>query len=204
MIWVDIKLNVPYNEEALKVSFFNAMNSFDKTIKRIENYDIESNSFQYNDLLSHEENRGYFLARILQQFIGDYVEMRIPEYDPDENSEHLGVGKKVDYKNSIYCFEHKESPSTDNSSSRKANLQKLKEYADDHNLIPVYAYTESRSKKNDYMKDGIRHVHGKSIFTLLNIEDKWDYFVNDIENIKVIIVNKLREKFDEYYKNFIV
>jgi hypothetical protein len=50
------------------------MNSFIKIEKRIEQYDIKTNCFQYNNLLSHEENRGYFLARILQQFVGDFVE----------------------------------------------------------------------------------------------------------------------------------
>lgn len=175
------------------------MNSFIKIVKRIEEYDIKTNSFQYNDLLSHEENRGYFLARILQQFVGDFVEMRIPEYDTDKYSEHLGVGKKIDWKNSLYCAEQKVDPSTDNSSSRKANLEKLKKYAEEHNLIPIYAYTKPRTKKNDYYKDGVRHVHGKSIFTLLNIEDKWDSFLEDIENVKVIISKKLRERFDEYY-----
>lgn len=180
------------------------MNSFDKIIKRIEEYDIKTNSFQYNNLLTHEENRGYFLARILQQFIGDFVEMRIPEYDIDVNAKHLGVGKKVDYENSTFCFEHKESPSTDNSSSRKANLEKLKQYADEHNLVPIYAYTESRAKKNDYVKDGVRHVHGKAIFTLLNIDDKWDSFLDDIETVKIIIVKKLKERFDEHYKNSFV
>ena len=180
------------------------MNSFDKIEYRIKNYDFSKSKFEYDKNFTFQENRGYIVLRLTQQFLGDFIEMRIPEYDPDEKSEYLGVNKKVDYKNSKYCFEHKENCFTDNGSSYKKNIEKLIQYAKENNLIPVYAYTNMRSEKNNYIKNNVLHLHGIEIFKLLGIEEKYTNFKIDIEESKKIIVNKIREQFNEYYSEFIV
>ena len=76
---------------------------------------------------------------------------------------------------------------------------KLKQSAEEKNKIPLYAYWEDR-KKNDYMKDGVRHLHGKAIFKVLGIEDQWDDFLSDVESVKIVIIDKLRDKFNEHYQ----
>ena len=169
-------------------------------IQRINNYDFDSkNTFKYNEFLTFDENRGYFLSRVVDQFIGDYVESAIPEWNPDPESNHLGVGLKTDWEDSRFVAEQKKNPKTDNSSSRKSNLIKLKQSAEEKNKIPLYAYWEDR-KKNDYMKDGVRHLHGKAIFKVLGIEDQWDDFLSDVESVKIVIIDKLRDKFNEHYQ----
>lgn len=178
------------------------MDALFKVNQRIVEYNFFNSQFKYDISFSFQENCGYIIKRLCQQFIGDFVEMRIPEYDPDPKAQHMGVNKIVDYINSTYAFEHKENPSTDNGSSRKQNLKKLKEYAARENLIPIYAYTQERAKKNSYVKDGILHVHGKEIFNLLGIMDKYNNFIDDIEVSKKIIIDQLRKQFNEYYSEF--
>ena len=124
---------------------------------RIADYDMDQ--YKWNDILSLEENRGVFLNNIINQFLGTFIEMRISEYDPTSGSQHLPVGGRVDWINDRICVEQKRNPATDNASSKKANIKKLVEYAEEHNLIPVYAYSEDRPK-NNYMKDGVLHLHG--------------------------------------------
>lgn len=180
------------------------MKSIQTIIQRINNYDFDSKTtFKYNDLLTFEENRGYFLSKVVDQFIGDYVESAIPEWNPDPESRHLGVGLKTDWEDSIRVAEQKKNPSTDNSSSRKSNLIKLKQSAQEKGKIPIYTYWEDR-KKNDYMKDGVRHLHGKAIFRVLGIEDQWTDFLSDVESVKIVIVDKLRNKFNEHYQRSFV
>ena len=157
-------------------------------------------TFRYDTLLSYDENRGHYL-RNYHQAVGHLVEKLISKYDPDPEAKHLGTGNKVDYVNSTYCFEQKINPATDNSSSRKANLVKGKEYAESHGLEFVYAYLEDR-EKNMYVKDGVLHVHGAAIFELLGIADKWSTFLAELENEKRAIVNRLRQEFDERFGSY--
>ena len=67
--------------------------------------------------------------------------------------------------------------------------------------IPIYAYWQDR-KKNDYMKDGVRHLHGKAIFEYLGVEDKWEDFLSHVNDVKIIIRKELKKKFNEHYKSF--
>lgn len=168
---------------------------------RLKNYDVSQ--FDYDFLLDLSENRGVFLGSRIAQLIGDYIEEVIPEWDPDPEAKHLGVGCKTDWENSKIVVEQKKNPATDNSSSKKANNTKLKESALEKNKIPIYAYWEDR-KKNDYMKDGIRHLHGIAIFKYLGIEDKWEYFLSHVNDVKIIIRDELKIKFNEYYESFII
>ena len=64
----------------------------------------------YINYLSIDENRGAFLWSRTSQFIGDYVESAIPEWDPDPNSKHLGVGCKTDWENTKIVVEQKKNP----------------------------------------------------------------------------------------------
>ena len=87
-----------------------------------------------------------------------------------------------------------------NGSSKKADLIKLKESAEEKGKIPIYAYWEDR-RKNDYMKDGVRHLHGIAIFRFLGIEDQWEDFLSHINDVTLTIKEELTKKFDEHYKS---
>jgi len=171
----------------------------------LESLQIRLNEFEvkyeYNPLFSYEENRGACLTRLIDQAMGNYVEEAIPEWDPDSEAKHLGVGLKVDWENSKIVVEQKKNPQTDNASSRKANLVKLKESAEEKGKIPIYAYWEDR-RKNDYMKDGVRHLHGIAIFRFLGIEHKWEDFLSHVNNVKMIVKEDLSNKFDEKFQSF--
>jgi len=167
---------------------------------RLKDYDISQ--YDYDHLLDHSENRGVFLSSRINHFIGDYIEEVIPEWDPDSQARHLGVGKKTDWENSKIVVEQKKNPKTDNYSSRKSNLLKLKESALERGKIPIYAYWEDR-KKNDYVKDDVRHLHGKAIFNYLGVGEKWEHFLSHVEDVKVIIKQELVKKFNEHYKSSI-
>lgn len=177
------------------------MSALDNLKTRLQNYDVSQ--FDYDSLLDLSENRGLFLASRIAQLIGDYIEEVIPEWDPDPNSKHLGVGFKTDWENSKIVVEQKKNPATDNSSSKKANIVKLKESALEKNKTPIYAYWEDR-KKNDYMKDGIRHLHGVAIFKYLGVEDKWEDFLSHVNDVKIIIRDELKKKFDEHYESSVI
>lgn len=164
---------------------------------RISDYDMSQ--YKWNDLLNHDENRGVFLNNLINQFLGTFIEMRISEYDPTPGSRHLPVGGCVDWVNERICVEQKRNPSTDNASSKKANVRKLVEYAEEYNLIPVYAYSEDRPK-NNYMKDGVLHLHGVAIFEYLGIKDKWNDLNNEIECVKMTIKSLLCKQFDDHFR----
>lgn len=176
-------------------------NAINYVKNRIKEYDMSN--FSYEPLLTLEENRGDFLMSRISHFVGDYVEARIPEYDPDPEAKHLGVGHKVDWENSKVVAEQKKNPQTDNHSSRKQNLIKLKECAVEKNKIPIYAYWEDRPKK-DYIKDDVRHLHGVAIFQFLGIEHEWKNFLSDVNDVKMIIRDELKKKFNDYYESTII
>lgn len=166
--------------------------------KRLKKFIV---SYEYDPMFTYEENRGVCLTRLIDQAMGNYVEQAIPEWDTDSKAKHLGVGLKVDWENSKIVVEQKKNPSTDNASSRTANLIKLKECAEEKKKIPIYAYWQDR-KKNDYMKDGVRHLHGKAIFKYLGIEDKWEDFLSHVNGVKMMVKKELSKKFDEKYQSF--
>ena len=174
------------------------MTALESLKTRLKQYDISQ--YDYDPLLDPVENRGVFLRSRIDHFIGDYIEEVIPEWDCDPEAKHLGVGKKTDWENSKIVVEQKKNPKTDNYSSRKSNLLKLKESAKEKKKTPVYAYWEDR-KKNDYVKDGIRHLHGKAIFTYLGVEDRWEDFLSNVNDVKILIKEELTKKFNEYYKS---
>lgn len=174
------------------------MSALENMKTRLQNY--EMTQFMYDDLLTLDENRGVFLSSRINQLLGDYVEEVIPEWDPDPTSKHLGVGFKTDWENSTVVVEQKKNIATDNSSSRKANIKKLLESAKEKNKTPIYAYWEDR-KKNDYVKDGIRHLHGVAIFNYLGIKDQWVDFLSHIKDVKLIIKEELSKKFNEHYES---
>lgn len=175
--------------------------SLDYVKSRIKDYDMTQ--FVYEPLLTLEENRGSFLRSRIDHFVGDYVEARIPEYDPDPEAKHLGVGHKVDWENSKIVVEQKKNTKTDNDSSKKQNMRKLMECAEDKNKTPIYAYWEDRPKKH-YMKDGVLHLHGIAIFRFLGIESEWSNFLSDVNDVKMTIRDELRKKFDDHYKSITV
>ena len=174
------------------------MTALESLKTRLKQYDISQ--YEYDPLFDKTENRGVFLSSRISQLLGDYVEEVIPEWDPDPTSKHLGVGFKTDWENSKIVVEQKKDPKTDNSSSRKANLVKLKESAKEKKKTPVYAYWKDR-KKNDYIKDGVRHLHGVAIFKYLGIEERWGDFLSHTEDVKLIIKEELSKKFNEYYES---
>jgi hypothetical protein len=174
------------------------MSALDNLKTRLKEYDMSQ--YVYDHLLDPSENRGLFLASRIAQMIGEYIEEVIPEWDPDPEAKHLGVGCKTDWENSSIVVEQKKNPATDNSSSKKANNIKLKESAAEKNKIPIYAYWEDR-KKNDYIKDGIRHLHGIAIFKYLGVEDKWEDFLSHVNDVKILIRDELKNKYNEYYKS---
>ena len=174
------------------------MSALENMKNRLRNYDMIQ--FMYDEFLTLDENRGVFLSSRINQLLGDYVEEVIPEWDPDPMSKHLGVGFKTDWENSTIVVEQKKNTATDNSSSRKANIKKLLESADEKNKIPIYAYWEDR-KKNDYIKDGVRHLHGVAIFKYLGVEDQWEDFLSHIKDVKLIIKEELSNKFNGHYES---
>jgi hypothetical protein len=177
------------------------MSALDNLKTRLKDYDMSQ--YVYDPLLDPFENRGLFLASRIAQMIGEYIEEVIPEWDPDPEAKHLGKGCKTDWENSKIVVEQKKNPATDNSSSKKANNVKLKESAAEKNKTPIYAYWEDR-KKNDYMKDGIRHLHGIAIFKYLGVEDKWGDFISHVNDVKIIIRDELKNKYNEHYESFVV
>ena len=176
------------------------MTAIESLRTRLKGYDISQ--YDYDHRLDHSENRGVFLSSRINHFIGYYIEEVIPEWDSDPQARHLGVGKKIDWENSKIAVEQKKNPRADNSSSRKSNLIKLKESALEKGKIPIYAYWEDR-KKNDYMKDDVRHLHGKAIFNYLGVGEKWELFLSHVEDVKMIIKQELVKKFNEHYKSSI-
>ena len=176
------------------------MTAIESLRTRLKGYDISQ--YDYDHRLDHSENRGVFLSSRINHFIGYYIEEVIPEWDSDPQARHLGVGKKIDWENSKIAVEQKKNPRADNSSSRKSNLIKLKESALEKGKIPIYAYWEDR-KKNDYVKDDVRHLHGKAIFNYLGIEENWELFLFHVEDVKLIIKQELVKKFNEHYKSSI-
>ena len=174
------------------------MTALESLKTRLKEFELK---YEYDYLFSYEENRGACLTRLIDQAMGNYVEEVIPEWDPDPEAKHLGVGLKVDWENKLIVVEQKKNPQTDNASSRKANLVKLKESAKEKKKIAIYAYWQDR-KKNDYVKDGVRHLHGKAIFKYLGIEDKWEDFLSHVNNVKMIVKEDLSKKFDEKFQSF--
>ena len=181
---------------AIRLSYY--MSALSYVTFQIREYDMSK--FDYHDHLTLDENRGAFLWSRTAQFMGYYIEAAIPEWDPDPISKHLGVGCKTDWENSTIVVEQKRNTATDNYSSRKANIKKLLESAEERGKIPIYAYWEDR-KKNDYIKDGVRHLHGVAIFKYLGIEDQWGDFLSHTEDVKLIIKEELSKKFNEYYES---
>ena len=102
------------------------MTALESLQTRLEKFIV---SYEYDPMFTYQENRGACLTRLMDQAMGNYVEEAIPEWDPDSEAKHLGVGLKVDWENSKIVVEQKKNPQTDNASSRKANLVKLKESA---------------------------------------------------------------------------
>ena len=141
-----------------------------------------------------------FVLDRIDQEIGFFVEQRISEYDPDPGAEHLPVGGRVDWVNGKICVEQKKNPSTDNGSSKKQNMHKLCDYDEETGLQPIYAYWQPR-KKNDYMKDGVRHLHGEAIFNFLGCGDQWVAFMEEVNSVKMIIKETMASKFDEQYQS---
>lgn len=174
------------------------MTALESLLTRLEKFKV---TYEYNPMFTYQENRGACLTRLIDQAMGNYVEEAIPEWDPDPEAKHLGVGLKVDWENSKIIVEQKKEPKTDNASSRKANLVKLKESAKEKNKTPIYAYWRDR-KKNNYMKDGVLHLHGKAIFEYLGVEDKWKDFLSHINDVKIIVKEDLANKFDEKFQSF--
>lgn len=170
--------------------------AFSELYARIDDYDMSQ--YTWVDYLSHEQNLGIFLFNTINQFLGTFIEMRINEYDPTPGAQHLPVGGRVDWINSKICVEQKRNPKTDNASSKKQNLRKLIEYANEHNLIPVYAYSEDR-KKNNYMKDGVLHLHGRAIFEYLKVGHLWDDFNAEIASVKITIRDRLSARFNDQF-----
>jgi hypothetical protein len=155
-------------------------------------------AFTYDTLLTYEENRGFYLNRAYRMKVGAWFESMLGQYDPDPKAEHLGTGGVVDYRNSTYCFEQKISPATDNHSSRKQNLIKGKQYAQDNDLEFVYAYLEDKPK-NMYVKDGVLHVHGSALFELLGVPEKYSRFKHDLQQKTEQLIQQLRNEFDQRF-----
>jgi hypothetical protein len=160
----------------------------------------KSTKFKYEPHLSYEENRGQFL-RNYRQYIGTLFEQLISKYDPDTNSKWLGTGGIVDGKNTKFCWECKLSPSTDNHASHKANIQKGKQFAAEHDLEFVYFYLEDR-RKNQVIKDGVLHLHGSAIFEFLECVETWPTFLEEINAATPVIINELRDQFDREFKSY--
>ena len=70
------------------------MTALESLKTRLKQYDMSQ--YDYDFLLDKPENRGVFLRSRINHFIGDYIEECIPEWDPDPQAKHLGVGKKTD------------------------------------------------------------------------------------------------------------
>ena len=160
----------------------------------------DCSNYKWRDYLSFEENRGVFLADRVEQELGFYTEMRITEYNPDGGAEHLPVGGRVDWVDTFHCAEQKQNPASDNGSSKKQNIRKLKEYAEENDLIPLYCYTQDRPK-NNYVKDGVLHLHGSAIFEYFGCPEHWADFTEDLKEVTILIRKLMVEKFDAHYAN---
>jgi len=169
--------------------------------RRIGNYDIRK--YRWRDYLTIEGNRGLFLGRLVEQYLGKYTEQRIAEYNPNPGARHLPKGKVVDWRDDENIAEQKQSPDTDNNSSRKENLRKLKSEARKSGLRPLYCYTQDR-RKNRYRKQGVLHLHGIAIFEFLKIADKWENFLVDLNAAEALLVNELSQKFDNHFREMVL
>lgn len=172
------------------------LHSYQTLLAKLEAYDVSQ--YQWRPWLSHEENCGVFVNDRVEQEIGYYSEMRLVEYNPDGGAKHLPVGGRVDWVDTFHCAEQKQKTSSDNGSSKKQNIKKLVEYAEEHTLTPLYCYVQDRPK-NDYVKDGVRHLHGSAIFAYFGCPDKWDSFNNDLDEVRIIIGQYMRNRFNEHY-----
>ena len=158
----------------------------------------DCSNYKWRDYLSYEENRGVFLADRVEQELGFYTEMRLVEYNPNPGAEHLPVGGRVDWIDQMHCTEQKQNPSSDNGSSKKQNIRKVKEYAEEHDLIPLYCYVQDRPK-NKYMKDGVLHLHGSAIFEYFGCPESYTDFTADVKEVTILIRKLMVEKFDSFY-----
>lgn len=149
--------------------------------------------YDYDDDLSFEENRGSCISRVNKQIIGDYAERLISELT---NCTHLGTGARVDFENNHYAFELKKNPRTDNSSSKKQNIRKGKAYAKENGKEFAYAYWQNRPN-NKYIQDDVLHLHGRGLFDHLGVSDKYDEFLQQMDNASTFVINTLRDKFNE-------
>jgi hypothetical protein len=160
--------------------------------------------YEYDFIFSFEENRGAFLNRLVSQMVGNYVEEVMCEWDPDPESKFLGAGLKTDWENSTCVVEQKKTPQTNNGSSKKADIDKLKKDAERKSKTPIFAYWQDR-RKNDYVKDGVRYLHGIAIFKYLgikNYEEQYKLFLDDVYTITIMIKEDLTNKFNEKFQSY--
>ncbi len=183
------------------------MTALESLQTRLEKFKV---NYVYNPLFSYEENRGAFLTRLISQMIGNYAEQVMPEYDLDPESKFLGAGKKTDWENSKFVFELKKNPPANNGSSKKSDVPKLINDAKEKGKTPIYAYWEDRPKndwvgKTEGFDKGLRYVHGSALFKLLgykNYKEQYNLYLDNINNIFLMIKEDLTNKFDEKFQSF--
>lgn len=89
-----------------------------------------------------------------------------------EGVENLGVGhySGLDLKSSSFIMELKNSNLTDNASSRKHNVFKLKEFVRcNPGYIPIYGFINDNKNPDgrDEVKDGIRYLSGRRLLKFM-------------------------------------
>lgn len=183
------------------------MTALESLQTRLEKFKV---TYEYNPMFTYQENRGACLTRLISQMIGNYAEQVMPEYDLDPESKFLGAGRKTDWENSVYVFELKKNPQANNGSSKKADVPKLINDAKEKCKTPIYAYWEDRPK-NDHVGEkegfdkGLRYVHGSALFKLLgykNYKEQYNLYLDNINNISLMIKEDLTNKFDEKFQSF--
>jgi len=147
--------------------------------------------------LTFEENQGIYIHSKLRQKLGLFFQARFAEYAQsiDDSVTDLSVGKGVDLISNTDVCELKLQSNTDNDSSRKHNLKKLKT-ASDGIKTQVYGYLFSEISK---VVDDVYYLGGIHLFSHFNIEHLYTQFMEEIADIRVELADAYREQFKQRY-----
>ena len=153
-------------------------------------------SILIESFLSFDENQGVYIYKKVRQKLGHFFVARFVEYvQPlDSSIVDLKVGKLVDISSDTAVGELKLQTNTDNSSSKKQNIRKLKEAA--QGKIKIYGYLFDEVSKQD---DDIYFLGGTHLFSHFGISNLYTRFIEEINDIQRRLADAYREQFSQRY-----
>lgn len=147
--------------------------------------------------LTFEENQGVYIIKKIQQKLGHFFIARFVEYVKhiDDTVVDLQVGKGVDLSSSTAVGEFKLHRKTDNYSSKKTNIAKLRKASEGCKQM-IYAYLFDNVNTT---KEGILFIGGTYLFSHFKIDHLYDQFMEEIIQIRKDLADAYREQFRRRY-----